>query len=96
MKINNRSKDFDRDQQNKNTKNCTFCSNCWKCGKFGHSAKECQSNSTMANQDQTYKGYTNSQIPEPIRYPTPMSKTRPPVLTQQITTDFQLLLDGGT
>ena len=40
----------------------------------------------MATQDQSIKGQTNIQIPEPIRYPTPM---RPPVLTQ-IKADFQL------
>ena len=44
----------------------------------------------MANQDQTYKGPTNIKLTEPIRYPTPMSPTRLPVLTQQITADFQL------
>ena len=29
-----------------------------------------------------------------IRYPTPMSPVRPPVLTQQITADFQLLQEA--
>ena len=52
--------------------------------------KECQSNSTMANQDQIYKGQTHIQTAEPIRYPSSISPVRPPVLTQQITTDFQL------
>ena len=44
----------------------------------------------MENQDQTYKGQTHIQIAEPIRYPTHISPVRPPILTQQITTDFQL------
>ena len=44
----------------------------------------------MANEDQTYKGQTNIQTPEPIIYPTPMSPARAPVLTKQITADFQV------
>ena len=84
MKVTNQSKTSDRDQQSENTKNYTFWSNCWKCGKFGHSVKECQSNSNMATQDQTYEGQTNIQTTEPIRYPTSMSPVRPPVLTQQL------------
>ena len=84
----------DRDQQNKNTKNYTFWDNCWKCGKFGHSAKDCQNNSTMANQDQTYKSQSHIQKAEPIRYPISISPARPPVLTKQITTDFQLLQEA--
>ena len=44
----------------------------------------------MATQDQTYKGQTNIQTTEPIRHPTPMFPVRLPVLTQQITVDFQL------
>ena len=74
----------------KNTITYTFLGNCWKCDKFGHSAKECQSNLTIANQDQTYKGQIHINTTEPIRYPTFISLVRPPVSTQQITTDFQL------
>ena len=81
----------DRDQQNKNTKHYTFYDNCWNSGIFSYSVKECQSNSTMAAQDQTYKGQTHFQTAEAIRYPSPMSSVRPVVLTQQITADFQLL-----
>ena len=44
----------------------------------------------MANQDQAYKGQTCAQTAEPIRLPTPTSPGRPSVLTQKITTDFQL------
>ena len=44
----------------------------------------------MANQDQTYEGQNYSQAAEAIRYPTPITPARPPVLTQQITTDVQL------
>ena len=65
-----------------------------KCGKFGHSARACQNNSTMATQDQTYKGENNIQMEETIRYPTPMSPARPLVLTQQITAAFQLLQES--
>ena len=56
--------------------------------------KKWQSNFTMATQDQTYKGQTNIQTLEPIRYPSHMSPARPPVLTQQITADFQLLQEA--
>ena len=79
MKVNNQSKSSDRDQQNKNTQNYTFWGHCWKCGECDYSAKECQSNSTMATQHQTYKGKTSIHTPEPIRYPIPMSPMRPPV-----------------
>ena len=48
----------------------------------------------MANQDQTYKGQTNIQTPEPIRYLAPMSPVRSPVLTQHITADFQILQEA--
>ena len=44
----------------------------------------------MANQDQTYIDQTHIQTPDPIRYPTPTSPVRLPVLTQQITAEFQL------
>ena len=44
----------------------------------------------MANQDQIYNHQAYTQTAEPIRYPTPISAVRPPVLTQQITADFQL------
>ena len=36
----------------------------------------------MANHNQTYKGQTNIQTPEPNGYPTPLFPARPPVLTQ--------------
>ena len=90
LKVNNQSKMSEKDQQNTNTINYTFGGDYWKYGKFGHSMKECQSNSIMANQDQAYKGQTFTQTEEPIRYPTPITPVRPLVLTQQITTDFQL------
>ena len=44
----------------------------------------------MAKQDQAYKGKIYIQTAEPIRYPTPITLVRPPLLTQQITADFQL------
>ena len=44
----------------------------------------------MANQDQTHNNPTEVQPIEPIRYPTPISSTKLPVLAQQITADFQL------
>ena len=53
--------------------------------------KKCQNKSTMANQDQTYKGPINIQMTELVRYPTPMPSTRLPVLKQHITVDFQYL-----
>ena len=43
----------------------------------------------MANQDQAYKGQTYIQTAELIKYPTPTTPVRPPVLIQQIT-DFHL------
>ena len=79
----------DREQPNKSTKHYTLWGNCWKCGEFGHSLKECQSNFTMANQNQAYEAQTHIQTAEPIRYPTPISPVKP-VLTQKVTTDFQL------
>ena len=91
MKVNNGPKTSYRDLQYKKTpKNYTFQSNCWKCGIFGHSAKEFQNNSTMATQDQTYKGLTNIETTEPFRCPTLVSPVRMPALTQQLTTGFQL------
>ena len=49
---------------------------------------------TTASQDQIHNDPTNSQTIELIRYPIPTSPTRPPVLTQQIRADFQLLQDA--
>ena len=89
-KIGNRSKTSDKDPQKETNKNYTFLGNCWKCGEFGHSAKEFQNNLTMTNQYQTHNDPTNIQTTELIRYPTPISLTRLPILTQQITADFQL------
>ena len=48
----------------------------------------------MATQDQTFRSQTYIQTPEPISYPTPMFPVRPPVLTQQIAGDFQLLQES--
>ena len=48
----------------------------------------------MATQDQTYIGQTNIQTPESHRYSASMFPVRPPVLTQQITADFQLLQEA--
>ena len=79
----------DKDLQNKTNKT-TLLGQLLKCGKFGHSAKECQSLITMANQDQTHNGPTNVQTIEMIRYPIPIIQTRLPILTQKITVDFQL------
>ena len=45
---------------------------------------------TTGSQDQIHNGPTNSQTIEPIRYPTPISPVRPPIVTQQIMADFQL------
>ena len=45
---------------------------------------------TLANQDQPYKGQTHIQTPELIRYLTHVFPAIPPVLTQHITIDFQL------
>ena len=45
----------------------------------------------MANQDQIYKGPTNTQMTELIRYPT---QTRPHVVIKQITADLQLSQEG--
>ena len=83
---------LDRDQQNTTTKNYTFWGNCCICGEHGHSTKECQTNSTMENQDQTCKGQTHIQTAETISHPSTMSPARPTVLTQQITTDFLKLV----
>ena len=89
-KKDSRSKTPDKESENKTNKNYTFGGNCWKCGEFGHSAKECQNNLTTAHQDQTHNSPTNIQPIEPIIYPTPVSPTRPPILTQQIIVHFQL------
>ena len=51
--------------------------------------------STMATQDQRYKGQANIQTTEPIRYLTLMSPVRPPVLTQQITAISNYLRKPG-
>ena len=59
-----------------------------------NSAEEYQDNLTMTNQDKTHNGPTNIQTTEPIRYPTPISLTRPPILTQQIIAYFQLSQDA--
>ena len=55
-----------------------------------------------ANQDQTLVNTfqniqsdpSSSQIVEPVRYHTAVTPTRPPILTQQIMADFQLLLEA--
>ena len=60
------------------------------CDKFGHSAKEYENNLTTPNQDQTHNSPTNIQTIELIKYITPISPTRPPLLTKQIMEDFQL------
>ena len=86
----NRSKTLDKDPQDKTNKNYTFWGNSWKYGKFGHSAKECQNNLIMTNQDQSHNGPTNIQTTKLNRYPKPISLTRPPILTQQIMVDFHL------
>ena len=77
-----------KDLQNKNSENFTFLGTCWKCGEFGHSAKECQNNMITASQYQIHNCPTNSQTIELIRYPTPISPTRSPILTQQITAEI--------
>ena len=87
--MNNWSKMSDRDQQNRNTQNYKFWVNCWKCGIFGHSTNEWQINSTMANQDQTYKVKLTFRHQNQLGIPPHMSPAKPPVLTQQITTDFK-------
>ena len=48
----------------------------------------------MANQNQTHNGPTNVQTIEVIKHPTQISPTRSPVLTQQITADFQKSQDA--
>ena len=48
----------------------------------------------MANQDQPNKSQTYTQTAEPIRYPYPLTPARPPVLTQQIATDFHFLQEA--
>ena len=65
---------------------------------FGHIAKECKNNpsnkKSYDQQEQTvsspYRHMHNVSPVQPIIYPTTISPTKPPILTQQITTDFQL------
>ena len=98
INVGNRPKPPEKALQNKTNKSYTFWGNYWKCGKFGHSAKECQDSPVTANQDQTMvttfkntqNGLKKLQIIEPIKYPTTISPTRLPTLTQQIMVDFQL------
>ena len=51
---------------------------------------------TTANQDPTHNGPTNLQTIELIRYPTPLSPARPPILKQQIMANFQLAQEAET
>ena len=96
--VGNSSKTPNKDLQNKTNNSYTILGNCWKCDEFGPSAKECQNNTVTANQDQTmvttFKNTqndpTNLYTIELIRYPNVISLTRPPIVTQEITTDFQL------
>ena len=67
--IGNRPKTPDKASQNKTNKNYTFWGHGLKCAEFGHSAKECQNNLTMANQDQRHNSPMNIQPIELIRYP---------------------------
>ena len=95
-KVGNRPKTPDMDLQSKTTKDHTYWGNCWKCGKFGHSGKECQNNITTANHGQIHNIPTNLQTIQLIRYPTPTSPARPPILAQQIMADFQLSQEAWT
>ena len=91
INVGNRSKNLDKDVQNKINKSSVET--------VGNVANLLQNNSVTANQDQTMvttfkntkNDLSNLQTVEPIRYPTAVSLTRLPVLTQQITEDLQLL-----
>ena len=86
---------------NKTNKNYTYLGTCWKC-EFGHLAKECKNiplNSNLFDntiQDQSMiNSFRNSQSDSPtpqttrqIKYLMTISPTKPPILTQQITADF--------
>ena len=85
---------------NKTSINYTYLGPCWKNNEFGHLAKECKnitsntSQSDQITQEQTMintcRNASSTSPISQIKYPTTISPTRPPILTQQITTDFQL------
>ena len=70
---------------------------CWKCSKFGHLTKEYISNNMSNNELSNMQSHSPAANPlmnaqsglkvpltrGHIRYPTEISSTRPPVLTQQ-------------
>ena len=96
----NNNKLANKNVTKKATKLHTYLDTCWKCNEFGHVAKECKSkpsDTKLTNhwkQEQTMI-YTNrnacSTSPvSPIKYPSTILPTKPPILTQQITADFQL------
>ena len=98
----NNSKKSDKSIPNKTHINYTY-GELVECGEFGHLAKECNITSVNTNQfnDATDQVTANPFInahsgplfhkpQEKIKYPTKISQTKPPILTHQITTDFQL------
>ena len=70
-----------------------YLGTCRKCNEFGHVSTECKNNSSdtklTGHQEQTmkctYRNTQNTSPVPPIKYPTTISPTKPPNLTQQIT-----------
>ena len=95
----NKNKSTNKNATNKTNKTYTYLGTCWKCNEFGHLAKECKNSPSDINhtdhiiQEQTMMDtYRNAHSTSPvsqIKYPTTILPTKLPILTEQITADFQ-------
>ena len=100
---NNKSKLSNKNTTNTANNTYTYLGTYWKYDEFGHAAKECRNNlpDTKLNnqQDQTmintYRNMYNTSPVTPIEYPTKMLPTKPPILTQKITSYFKLSQEHG-
>ena len=78
----------------------TYFDRCWKCNEFSHLAKECKNSPSHTNQTDhitqeqtminTYRNAHSTPLVSQIKYHTIIYSSKPPILTQQITTDLQL------
>ena len=99
---NNKSTFSKKNTTNNTCKTHTYLGTCSKCNEFGHITKECKNNLSDTNlndqQEQTMintcRNTHNTSPVLPIKYPTTISATKPPILTKQISADFQILQEA--
>ena len=97
---NNKNEFTTKNVINKTNKTYIYLGTCWKCNEFGKLAKECKNNPSNTNQTDhiiqeqtminTYRNACSTSPVSQIKNPTINSSTKPPIITQQIITDFQL------